>query len=98
MSFTNETFYKLLATAKEQQDCNIDNFAITLEVDGYIVECYKWYSNFSYDNTLNFDSCGSIVFGKYEDITLTDYQCKLLEDRFDAMSDQWLKEYEQSIV
>ena len=97
MEFTNEIFYKLLDSAKEQDDCQLDNFAITLKVDGYIIECYKWYNDFSSDN-LEIESCGSIVSGKYEDITLTDYQYELLEDKFDEMSNQWLIEYEKSIV
>ena len=95
MAFTNETFYKLLATAKEQKDCQLDNFAITLELDDYVIECYKWYNDFTLDN-LEIEYCGSIVFGVYEDMTLTDYQYKLLEDKFDAMSNKWLVEYEKN--
>ena len=98
MAFTNEIFYKLLDSAKEQEYCQLDNFAITLKTDDYIIECYKWYGDFGCDNTLNFEYCGRMVFGKYEDMTLTDYQYKLLEDRFDEMSNNWLKEYEKSIV
>ena len=97
MEFTNEIFYKLLDSAQEQEYCELDNFAITLKVDGYIIECYKWYGDFGCDNTLNFESCGSIVFGKYKEMTLTDYQYELLEDKFDAMSNQWLIEYEKSL-
>lgn len=95
MAFTNETFFKLLDSAKEQEDCQLDNFAIRLKIDGYIIECYKEYGNFAADNTLYFDTCGSIVFGKYEDMTLTDYQHKLLEKKFDEMSNKWLELYEQ---
>lgn len=95
MAFTNETFFKLLDSAKEQEDCQLDNFAITLKIDGYIIECHKDYGEFKADNTLYFDMCGSIVFGKYEDMTLTDYQYKLLEDKFDEMSDAWLERYEE---
>ena len=98
MAFTNETFYKLLDSAKEQEYCDVENFSIILEIDDYIIECYKWYGDFGCDNTLNFEACGSMVFGKYEDMTLTEYQHKLLEDKFDGMSNQWLIEYEKSIV
>lgn len=94
MAFTNETFFKLLESAKEQEYCQLDNFAIRLKIDGYIIECYKWYGDIYDDNTLNFDLCGSEVFGKYEDMTLTDYQYKLLEDKFDAMRDDWFQRYE----
>ena len=94
MAFTNETFFKLLDSAKEQDDCQLDNFAITLKIDGYIIECYKDY--YSEENpTLTIEDCGSIVFGKYEDMTLTDYQYKLLEDKFDAMREAWLNRYEE---
>lgn len=98
MEFTNEIFYKLLDNVKEQEYCDIENFSIILEIDDYIIECYKWYANFGCDNTLNFEYCGSMVFGKYEDMTLTEYQYKLLEDKFDEMSNQWLDDYRKSIV
>jgi len=95
MAFTNEIFYKLLDSAKEQEYCDIENFSIILEIDDYIIECYKWYGDFGCDNTLNFEYCGSIFFGKYENITLTEYQYKLLEDKFDEMSNNWLELYDQ---
>ncbi len=95
MAFTNEIFYKLLDSAKEQEDCQLDNFSIILKIDDYIIECYKWYGDYGCDNTLNFEVCGSIVFGKYKDMNLTKYQYKLLEDKFDEMSNNWLELYNQ---
>ena len=46
MAFTNEIFYKLLDSAKDQEYCELDNFSIILKIDDYVIECYKWYGNF----------------------------------------------------
>lgn len=97
MSFTNETFFKLLDSIKEEEDCQLDNYAVVLKADGYIIECYKNYEYFMTDTDLYFDSCGSIVFGKYSPMTLTDYQYKLLNDKFDEMRSKWLSNYETAL-
>lgn len=99
MSFTNEIFYKLLGTIKEEEDCELYNYAVVMKIDGYIIECYKDYLNDDIFSPidLSFDSCGSFVFGKYEPITLTDYQYKLLDDTFNKMRDKWLNEYDRKL-
>lgn len=99
MAFTNEIFYKLLNSIKEQSDCTLENFAVIMKVDGYIIECYRDYNNDDIftDEPLNFDSCGSYVFGEYQDMTLTDYQYKLLDDKFNIMRTKWLNEYDRKL-
>jgi hypothetical protein len=99
MAFTNETFYKLLKTIKAEEDSTLDNFGVVMKVDGYIIECYRTYDNDDIftDEPLNFDTCGSIVFGKYEDMTLTDYQYKLLDDKFNKLRTEWLNEYDRKL-
>ncbi len=94
MAFDKEIFFKLLDSAKEQEDCQLDNFAITLKIDGWVIECYKDY----YDEEnpiLTIEDCGSFVFGVYDSETLTDEQYDLLNKKFDKMREAWLNRYEE---